>query len=228
MSEDYDPFFDSKKDKVRDNLENWFQIETDDILKEYSHSDIKIFVYDLFLSFNILNYIDKLYGQGESNKIDSDIKKYKNFIKEWNKKYRDVILDFIVGGIECKLEIFLDCNIDYASKLISRMYRYLRTNKSSSKLVAVFKSDEGENTLNLQDDKKMMKMIFLKEDMLNPKSPEFRLCTYFAMKNGFKREIDLQKYANEFSFDIDDSSDEGWNRRYPGIEFKSYKRTLGG
>ena len=225
MSENEDPFFNPERDIVREDLENWFVIETDDILKSYSHEDIKTFVYDFFLSFNILRRLDYIYGKGKGRRLDNDIKKFRIFINDWNRKYRDIILEFIVDGIQCRLDIYLITTVSEVSKLIERMNRFVNLQKSASKVAATFETGSGDNSLTLKSEKKMMKVIYLEEDMLNPKSPEFKLCTYFAMKNGFEKEINLQKYAEEFSFDLGEGSGEGgWARRYPGIEFMSYKK----
>ena len=105
---------------------------------------------------------------------------------------------------------------------MNRFKKYELYSKGGRTLEAFFDSrqSEGENTLTLKEEKDLLKLIYLQEHMLDPHSPEFRLCTFYAMKEGFNKDIDLQKYENDFSFFITDGiekrSGSGWLSYYSG------------
>ncbi|MFH0876364.1 MAG: hypothetical protein V1859_10585 [archaeon] len=207
-----------------------FEVETDPILSAYNEEDIKTFVHDLFLAFQVASRIDEAYGEGASGKTGKNIDSFKLFIQDWNKKYRDILLKFSVTSIECRLDLFIYDTIKNSANIASKMKRFkqakLYRKNGKIELEATFECSDAstnENTLNLIQDGNLLRMIYNKEDMLNAKSPEFKLCAYYGLKNGFVREIDLKKYSQEFSFDLTAESSkgegEGWGRRYADIVF---------
>ena len=226
MSENYDPDA-GKKEKIQ-ATENLFEVETDGILREFREEDIKTFVYDLFLVFSVLEHIDQDYGSGSQNFTGKDIKKFKNLIREWNQKYKDVLLDFRTDGLSCLLKVyFKEKDLHRLDLKIRKMNRYSRSSFSEDNYEAEFEeSPDNLNTLTIECQRDYTVLIYNKEDMLQPKSPEFRLCCYFGLAEGYEKRVDLQRYANEFSFDIstEESIEEGhsWSSRYPDIRFTSW------
>jgi hypothetical protein len=202
-----------------------FEIDMEGILKEYKPEDIEIFVQDLFFVFNILQNLDHEYGETDNHEIERDLKKFKNLVKDWNNKYRDIILDFKRTQLECKIDIFIiEKDAETLASVIKGMKRFNTLNLYEKKLDAAFQDIKGgENTLTFEIENRVFRLIYLKGDMLKPQSPEFRLCTYYAMKNGFEKTINLEKYKNMFSFDISTEEsrqqEHGWQSRYRGINF---------
>ena len=220
MTEGIDPFYES--DKEENKLREKFEVERDGILNNYKNEDIKIFVYDLFLVFDILN---KLNDENISSQLDRDIKKFKKLIDDWAIKYRDIMFELKTTD-ELSLRVFFkEEKLVDIIKILKDMNRFDRIQKvDEDELTAVFLIGGEENTLTLKQDNKRIRLIYLQEDMVNPKSPEFRLCIYYGLKDGFNKETDLQNYGTIFSFDIEEEYEsESWYRRYPTIKFRLWK-----
>jgi hypothetical protein len=221
-----DEFDDSSEEK---KLSNLFEIQSEQILSGYTNEDLKTFVHDLFLIFKVFDHIDHEYYEGESILIRKDIDKYKSMIKDWNAKYRDIILKFDLGSIECSLCVFIKEEARNIVPLVKNMKGYIshkiHRKDEYTELETVFEGEnEGsENTLNLRKEKEILQLIYCKEDMLDPKSPEFRICIYFGLKGGFEHDMNLKKYEKEFSFDLSSeetkSAGDGWSRWYPDVVF---------
>ena len=204
MSENEDPFFESNKKE--DELDNLLKVEIDGVLKGFSKSDIKEFVHDLFLAFSVLENIEKNYGD-LNTQLERDIKRFKQMIKDWNTKYWDIILEFCDSNTEPGLKVLLrEKQLSNLVSVIKKMNRFKELDIDEEKIEALFEYNEQENTLTIKKNDNI-NLIYLREDMLDPRSPEFRICTFFGLKNGFNKEIDLQDYAEEFSFDIENISD---------------------
>ncbi len=209
-----------------DALDNLFEIETDPIFHGYSQQDVQAFVHDLFLVFNVLSHIDREYGEGDSPFVVRDIENFKKLTDDWNKKYRDIILRFYVTGIECRMAVYLKESRDNMLLILKRMKSFSKVKTSGPEMEAYFQEgfeNRSDNTLSLYEEKGMFKLIYLAEDMLDPKSPEFKLCTFFGLKDGYDRTISLKKYQKQFSFDNISSSlkGEGWERRFPTVVFRT-------
>jgi hypothetical protein len=205
-----------------------FEIELENIFSQYNKRDIKEFVKDLFLIFRVLRSVDREYSSSDNAEIEHDVTKFKSLIKEFNRKYRDILFEFYIDGLQCALKIYF-AQRDYESILpiIKQMNRFIGIRRFQDHIEGVYENynenNEGENCVILQKENNMLRMIFQKEDMLNAKSPEFRLCTYFAMKDGFEKSINLQKFGNEFSFQLvtDDAVEQehSWDSRYFGVRY---------
>ena len=116
-------------------------------------------------------------------------------------------------------------DIDKLSDLVKKMNRFDRiADSDEEELIVVFMIDGEENELTLKRSDENSELIYLQDDMMNPRSPEFRLSTFFGLHEGYDKGVDLQEYADEFSFDIDEKyDDEGWNKRYPKMVFSNFE-----
>jgi hypothetical protein len=213
MSENDDPFF-----RMRQHESPVLVLTPEEIFKGQSEKDLSVFVNEFYMVFSILEKLDKDYDQGDSVRTEKNVKKFRSLVKDWNKKYRDLLLVFSADGIQCRLTISFAEDLQGVADVIRRMNRFMEMRSfSATRLNAVFAeaSRKGENTLTLESDGSTVTMIHSKEDMLKPESPEFRICAYYAMKDGFDRSIDLlQKYKESFSFGSESSEKYGWNSRW--------------
>ncbi|MFH2021340.1 MAG: hypothetical protein ABIJ34_08055 [archaeon] len=194
------------------------EIEQEDIFKEFSDEDLAEFVKEFYFVFNVLALLDQDYGQLDNSQTGKNLKKFKLMIKDWNKKYKDLLLDFQMDGISCKLKVFFDDDLPHLALLLKKMQRFIGFTKfSNEKLNAVFKEGTAndENSLTVHNLGNRVELIYSKEDVQDPKSPEFRLCAYYALKNGFDKSINLnEKYENTFSFISETIFKDGWNSRW--------------
>lgn len=173
------------------------------ILKEYSSEDIEIFIKDIFLVTRIAAHIDKDYGEHDNPDTENDIRKFKKLLLQWEKKYKDIVLKFKITGIECKLLIYVQDTEERLAGLLKNMKGFSRLNYHPGKIEGEF--SEGlkvTNTVTFSMEEGMLKMIYSKEDILDEKSPEIRVCIFYGLKGGFDKTISLQDYADTFSFDL--------------------------
>lgn len=194
-----------------------FDINVSGILKEYNPEDIKIFVKDFFMIFSILEKLDS----DIDNQSDKNIQKFRQMMKDWEKKYKDIVFVFKADNIQCTIIIYLKDGMENILGLIKQMSRFLELNYYKDKAEASFEDGEKINTLTLKEENGFVRLIYLKEDMLNSLSPEFRICAYYALKNGYDKSINLQKYADVFSFDASDIESNKWSRQYSNMKFVS-------
>jgi hypothetical protein len=204
-----------------------FTIETQGILKGFDPADIKVFVYDLFLVFHLRKQLDQDYGNADNPMTKRDIETFKKLLMAWEQKYKDIIIKLEMTGLEFKLSVFLlQERVEDFIPILQKI-----TNYSSSQMIrehdvlmldAIFTENGVENSLTIKQVKQGMKLIYLEEDMLNPKSPEFHLCTYYGMKGGYNKSINLQLFHDKFSFGMDrTTSTEGdWFNRFPRVIFR--------
>ncbi len=196
--------------------EKIIEISPEEIFMGYDEEDVNIFVKELFFVFSIAQKIDNDYGEG-SSQAAKDIKKFKMLMKDWELKYRDIILDFRNDGIQCRLRCHLKDSVQAAVSIIRKMNNFEKVEIAPSKVNAIFSSEKTkeENTVTLEVRQNTLELIYSKEDMLNPKSPEFRLCTYYAMKDGYDKKIELEKkYRDVFSFSFEEAQKYDWQNRW--------------
>ena len=213
MSENDDPFY-----RMRQQESPTLGIEPEEIFKDYNEEDLSVFVNEFYMVFNLSQSLDEDYNQGDSNRTQKNIKRFKNLIKDWNKKYRDILLEFLADGLQCRLIISFDEKLDGIVKIIKRMKRFVEIRSYTARRLNTVFSEQGrrgENTLTFETDGRTVKMIYSKQDMLKPESPEFRICSYYALKNGFDKTIDIiEKYKEAFSFGSESTETYGWNSRW--------------
>ncbi|MBN2423115.1 hypothetical protein JXB41_07880 [Candidatus Woesearchaeota archaeon] len=210
-----------------------------ELLKDIPLDNISIFKKDLFLLINIVNNIDIAYGNAKIEFIH-DLVHFKRFIEEWNQKYPDLIINYFDNGIQFKIRILINepdlkslfinsaGNIE-GLRAINNTNIEFKNNEYLDKLTEIMKTEmnllcideeNNENTLTFKhnDKNNKIELIFEKTDMLNPESPEFKICAYYALKQ-HKPEIDLQEHGTNFSFDTAYETQKGegfgYERRRP-------------
>jgi hypothetical protein len=179
-----------------------FEIEIDGILSEYDRKSLKTFVLDFFLVFTLIDLINQEYNNLDDIKINKDIKKFNNLIQQWNYKYKNLILTFEETDFENILNIYVnEKDFDSVCETMKKMNRLISCEIFENKIIAVFEDfhEDREKELILKKKDFSLKLLYLQQDMVDPKSPEFRLSAYYALKE-IDKSIDLQQYSNEFSF----------------------------
>ena len=164
----------------------------------------------------VLEKLDQDYSQGDNSQTARNIRRFKALIKDWNRKYRDILLEFSTDGIQCKLNVSFDDTMGSISAVIQKMNRFIEISTIGQRINAVFSElgKSGENTLTFESSGRLVRLVYSKEDMLRPGSPEFRICAYYALKNGFDKSIRIiESYKETFSFG-DQTENYGWNSRW--------------
>ncbi|MBU0758220.1 MAG: hypothetical protein KKF44_09190 [Nanoarchaeota archaeon] len=215
--------FDEGDEPIDENelLKDRMILELDGFLQNFNVKDMLTFAEDFYLVFKIYEEIEKNYGEMGTFGVQEDLGRFRKMISEWNLKYRDILLEVTTDSIECNLWVYLrEKNINEIIPVLRKMKRLHSIKKlktSPLKIEAMFGSveNENENSLILLEDGGRIKIIYLREDMLLPHSPEFRFAAYYAMKDGFDRRINIRKYSSEFSFHLPKATSGcGWLSYY--------------
>jgi len=195
------------------------------LLSGFKGSDLNIFKKDFLQLIRIEFGIDRYYSEANDS-IDAYLPKYKSFISLFNKKYSGLKLKLEQKGYEIKLRIFLsemkDIRAvfqDSASKIQGlksigasgfgrasvkegdKFSKELEEAKNSI-YISYYDQETGSNTLVLEYNKKqkLVEIGFDLEAISNEGSPEYKICTFYALKNGFKKNIKLFEKGTDFGF----------------------------
>lgn len=199
------------EDTERREIDALSHIENDGILSGLVRKDVIHFSRDLYFIFEVLHQLDEDYGDMDSHTLEKDIKRFKEMVDDWNMKYPNLKFKFKVDGIQCLLKVyFLASTPHQLIPVLGKMNRFLRIEvyeNYENGLEAVYTDDDinstvDENTLTLRPEDGMVRLIYSEEDMQDPKSPEFRLCAYYAVKDGVNHDVDIENTARSFSFEI--------------------------
>lgn len=195
------------------------------LLSQFKSPDLSTFKKDFLQLIRIEYGIDRYYSEANES-IDFYLPKYKSFVRLFNKKYPGLKLKLEHKGYEIKLRIFINKIKDVravfqeaASKIqgiksIGAKGFGRADVKDSGKFSAELESakdkihisyydqEAGSNTLVLEHNKKqkLVEIGFDLEAIANERSPEFKLCSYYALKNSFDRKVKIFEKGTDFGF----------------------------
>jgi len=189
---------------------------TADLISSLKSSDLKEFKKDFVELMRVNVGINKEYGK-MSKYIDKAIPQYKQTINLFNKKYKNIFIKLKKGVEELKVRIFIkeksvkDVFTNAASKFsglkaigantfgaapIEEIEKFSKElEKLKDKLViSYYEQGAGSSTIFLEytPKSKMVEINYNQEGIANEKSPEFKLCAYYAVKDGIKK-IDIHE-----------------------------------
>jgi len=184
-------------------------------LKDYPQYLVKEFAEDLIFVFSIFEQLKDIYSQDSYSGTKKRMVQFKELLLKWKKKYRDIFVDFKGGRSESDLEINFLTDSNEIRTLSKKMGDFTRIVETKSSMKIYFLDDQNYY-LTLLKRGELMTLVYSLEDIMNPGSPEFRLCVYFAMKGGFDTSIKLDEKDLSFSFGFNPIKDD-WFKRYPEI-----------
>jgi hypothetical protein len=196
-----------------------------DIIDTLNKREITIFYKDLDQVLRVTTGINKDYGRLDKN-LDNYMKDYKKLINLFNKKYPNLNLKFKTTLEELKLDILFkteknvkDIFINAASKIIGLKSvgaknigtadvadpeRFSNEVERIDDKVNISYYDEniGASTILLEFNKKQKKVEihYNLDTVIEKTSPEFKLIAYYALKDGFKKKIDVFQEGAKFGF----------------------------
>ncbi|HZX44292.1 MAG TPA: hypothetical protein VFF28_01275 [Candidatus Nanoarchaeia archaeon] len=172
-----------------------------DILDELSSDDTREFMRDFNELIRVYNGIKDEYREG-SKSIDKDIKEYDSVVKLFNSKYKGIEIKFTHAkmgfSIFLKEKSAKDAFTNAASRLnglkdiganefgkasVDEETKFTRElGKVKDKIFLSFVGQEGDSFV-LEDCKGRVTLDF-DEGICSEKSPQCRLCCYYAVKDG--------------------------------------------
>ncbi|MBS3105760.1 hypothetical protein J4234_05890 [Candidatus Woesearchaeota archaeon] len=211
-----------------------------DILFEFSASEINHFKKDFTQMIMVGAEIDRYYGEAQHD-LDTFIPKFEKLAEKFNKKYGGIkiktkktidsfkvrvfvreksIKDFFassasrIPGLKAvgrtnfnQIEISDAENFArFLDSLLDKIHiSYLDTESGTSTIAAVYDRNE-----------KMVELVYNPAEMMNENSAGFRICAFYALKNGFDRKIEIYGTASAFGFSniLDEIEKREWYDKF--------------
>jgi len=211
-----------------------------DILGNFSSSDIKHFKKDFFQMIKIGGELDRYYGEVQHT-LDTLIPRYEKLLTQFNKKYKGIRIKTKKTIDEFKVRLFVkEKNAkDFFTKSASRIsgLKFIgRTNfdqadiSDAEKFSALLDSlsdkvylsyadpQSGTSTVAAVYDKKekMIELIYDLKEILNENSASFKLCAFYALQEGFNKKIEIYGDASTFGFSdlLDEKDRREWYDKF--------------
>lgn len=195
-----------------------------DIIDSLNKKELNQFEKDFKEFLRVAVGMSKAYKKA-TGKLKAYMPRYKNLIELFNKKYAGIKFRLLKKTDELDLIILLneksvkDLFTNAASKIAGLKFVGLNgfdevsledTQKFSATTSAIqnqlylsyYYPGKGADTIYLKFDskEKMVGLTFDFDLIKDEKSPEFKLCAYYALKGGFDSNIDLYNEAASFGF----------------------------
>jgi len=213
---------------------------SNDILSEFSSSDINNFKKDFTQMIKVGAEIDRYYGESQHD-LDTLIPKFEKLAEQFNKKYRGVKIKTKKTIEHFKVALFIKSKdvkeffAETASK-ISGLKSVGRTNFNQIDVSDVDKfarfleslldkiyisyidPEMGTSTIAavLNRNEKMIELIYNPAEIMNENSAGFKICAFYALKNGFDRKIEIYGNASTFGFSnlMDEMEKREWYDKF--------------
>lgn len=211
-----------------------------DILSEFSPSDINIFKKDFTQMIKVGAEIDRHYGKARHD-LDDIIPKFERLTAQFNKKYKGIRIKTKKGIDSFKARVFVRAND--IKELFAESASRIPGLKSAGKVnfsqadagdaekfagfidslqdrVCISYSDleNGTSTVTAAFDRneKMVEMIYSPADAMNENSACFRICAFYALKHGYDKKIGIYADASSFGFDnlLDEMEKREWYDKF--------------
>ena len=211
-----------------------------DILSEFSSSDINNFKKDFTQMIKVGAEIDRYYGEAQHD-LDILIPKFEKLAEQFNKKYKGIKIKTKKTIEHFKVALFIKSKdvkeffAETASK-ISGLKSVGRTNFNQLDVSDVDKfarfleslldkiyisyidPEMGTSTIAavLNRNEKMIEIIYNPVEIMNENSAGFKICAFYALKNGFDKKIDIYGDASTFGFSnlLDEIEKREWYDKF--------------
>ena len=210
------------------------------ILSEFSPSDISHFKKDFTQMVKVGAEIDRYWGEHQ-NDLDVYLPKFEKLVDKFKKKYKGVKIKTKKSIDSFKVRLFVksraiqeffaesaakipglkavgknnfgqievndtDKFARFLDSMLDRAYlSYMDTESGTSTFIAALDSKE-----------KMMEIIASPADIINENSAAFKVCAYYALRDGFDKKIDIYGDAGTFGFSnlLDEIEKREWYDKF--------------
>ena len=215
-----------------------------DILSEFNPADINHFKKDFFQMIKVGAEIDRCYGEAQQG-LDNLIPKYEKLAEKFNKKYKGIKIKIKKSIEHFKVRLFVkvkdvkeffansasripglravgranfnEIEISDAEKfaqfldsLLDKAYiSYADYDSGTSTIVAIFDRNE-----------KMIELVYNPAELMNENSASFKICAFYALKDGYDKKIEIYGNASAFGFSnlLDEIEKREWHDKFnPGF-----------
>ena len=195
-----------------------------DILSEFNPADITHFKKDFMQVIKIGAEIDRYYAEAQHD-LDTLIPKFDKLIEKFNKKYKGIKIKTKKTIEHFKLRLFVKVKdikeffansasrisglkavgrtnfnqievsdaekfAQFLDSLLDKVYiSYVDYDSGTSTVVAVFERNE-----------KMVELIYNPTELINENSAGFKICAFYALKEGYDKKVEILGDASTFGF----------------------------
>ena len=195
-----------------------------DLLSELSPSDIAHFKKDFLQVIKVGAEIDRYYAEAHRD-LDILIPKYEKLAEQFNKKYKGIKIRIRKTIEHFKVRIFVKVGdikeffAGSASRIpglkavgktnfnqvdVSNVERFAQFLDSilDKVYISYLDPESGTSTLAAALDRKekMVEIICTPSELMSENSAGFRICAYYALKDGFDKKIEVYGDASTFGF----------------------------
>ena len=211
-----------------------------DILSEFSSSDISKFKKDFTQMIKVGAEIDRYYGEAQHD-LDILIPKFERLAEQFNKKYKNIKIKTKRTIEHFKVALFIKSKdvkeffAETASKIsglksvgrtnfnqidVSDVDKFARFLESLLDKIYILYTDPemGTSTIAavLNRNEKMIEIIYNPVEIMNENSAGFKICAFYALKNDFDRKIEIYGDASTFGFSnlLDEMEKREWYDKF--------------
>ena len=211
-----------------------------DILSELNSSDIAHFKKDFAQMIKVGAEIDRYYAEAHRD-LDIMIPKYEKIAEQFNKKYKGIQIRTRKTIEHFKVRIFANVRdikeffAGSASKIpglksvgktnfnqvdVSNVEKFAQFLDSilDKVYISYLDSETGTSTLAAALDRKekMTEIICSPSEFMNENSAGFKICVYYALKDGFDKKIEVHGNASTFGFFnlLDEIEKREWHDKF--------------
>ena len=210
------------------------------LLSEFSSSDINIFKKDFTQMIKVGAEIDRYYGEAQHD-LDILIPKFEKLTEQFNKKYKGIKIKIKKTIDSFKVRIFVkEKNArDFFANSASRIAGLKSVGRSNFNQIDIgdaenfarfldslldkicisyLDPESGTSTIavSFNRNEKMIEIIYNPAEIMNENSAGFKICAFYALKNGFDKKIEIYGDTSTFGFSnlLDEMEKREWYDKF--------------
>lgn len=211
-----------------------------DILSEFNSSDINIFKKDFTQMVKVGAEIDRYYGEAQHD-LDTLIPKFEKLTEQFNKKYKGIKIKNKKTIEDFKVRLFIKVKDvkEFFAESASRIQGLKSVGRANFNQVDISDSEKFSRFLDSVFDKiyisyidpesgtstiaaafdrneKMIELIYNPVEIINENSAGFKICAFYALKQGYDKKIEIYGSASTFGFAnlLDEIEKREWYDRF--------------
>jgi len=195
-----------------------------DILAQFSPSDISHFKKDFIEVIKVGAEIDRYYGEAQHD-LDTLIPKYEKLVEKLNKKYKGIKIKTKRTIENYKVRLFVNSKDvkEFFAESASKIPGLKSAGRTSHSQVEIADIEKFARLLDSPLDKiylsysnpesgtsaiaaiyamkeKMVELAYAPSELMNENSAGFKICAFYALRDGFDRKIEVYGDASTFGF----------------------------
>ena len=211
-----------------------------DILSEFSSSDINNFKKDFAQMIKVGAEIDRYYGEAQHD-LDALIPKFEKLVEKFNKKYKGIKIKTKKTIENFKVRIFVKEKSvkDFFANSASRIAGLKSVGRANFNQIDVADAENFARFLDSLLDKicisyldpesgtstivavydrneKMIEVVYNPAEIINENSAGFKICAFYALKQDFDKKIEIYGDASTFGFSniLDEIEKREWYDKF--------------